>query len=86
MTMNADAAAPDQQALNVTGMTCDGCARTIERILSRVPGVDNARVDFELGLCVVRGTTSTADLVSAIRRAGYGATAVGRDEAKRAQS
>lgn len=84
--MNANSVASDQQALNVTGMTCPGCARTIERLLSRVPSVENVKVDFELGLCVVSGTAKIADLVSAITQAGYGATAVDQKAAKRPQS
>ena len=86
MDVNARSSVSDQQALYVTGMTCDGCARTIERLLSRVRGVENAKVDFELGLCVVRGTANPGDLVSAITEAGYGATAVDQKVAKRPQS
>jgi copper chaperone len=29
--------------LAVSGMTCGGCAATVTRVLSRVPGVSNAR-------------------------------------------
>ena len=32
MTMNASVSTPDQVALKVSGMTCEGCARSIERV------------------------------------------------------
>jgi copper chaperone CopZ len=60
--------------LAVTGMTCSGCARTIERVLSRVPGVISAKVDFDLGLAIVNGSTAPSELIKAIEKAGYGAS------------
>ncbi|WGS23697.1 heavy-metal-associated domain-containing protein [Bradyrhizobium sp. ISRA464] len=55
-------------------MTCSGCARTVERVLRRVPGVDNATVDFDLGLAVVNGAATPAALIAAVEGAGYGAS------------
>ena len=49
----ADAARPSQNAglttvtLEVSGMTCSGCARTVGSALERMDGVDGARVTFE---------------------------------------
>lgn len=60
--------------LAVSGMTCGGCARTIERVLSRVPGVASARADFDLGLAIVSGSAAPSDLITAIENAGYGAS------------
>lgn len=53
------------------GMTCSGCARTVERVLRRVSGVDNATVDFDLGLAVVNGAATP--VIAAVEGAGYGA-------------
>lgn len=61
--------------LAVSGMTCAGCARTIERVLSRVPGVERASVDFDLGLAIVNGTAAAAQLIAAVEGAGYSASA-----------
>jgi copper chaperone CopZ len=72
MTMNASVSTPDQVALKISGMTCEGCARTIERVLSRVAG---AKVDFDLGIGIVRGTAGAPELISAVVQAGYGAMA-----------
>jgi len=78
--MNKDAVISplEQTALEITGMTCAGCARTIERILSRVHGVEAAKVDFELGAGIVTGAAGAADLVAAVAKAGYGASAIDR--------
>ena len=76
MIMNANVSAPDQVTLKVSGMNCEGCARTIERILSRVSGVVSAKVDYDLGIGIVRGTAGTTELISAVVQAGYGAVAV----------
>lgn len=59
--------------LSISGMTCSGCANTVTRVLSRVPGVASANVDFENGHALVTGTARTEDLVKAVEAAGYGA-------------
>ena len=60
--------------LAVSGMTCGGCARTIERVLSRVPGVTSANVDFDLGVAIVNGSAAPSELIAAIEKALYGAS------------
>lgn len=35
-----------EQEFTVTGMTCQGCANTVTRAVSSIPGVDSAEVDF----------------------------------------
>lgn len=37
---------PAQGELTVEGMTCGGCARRVESLLSRTAGVQEARVDL----------------------------------------
>ncbi|HEX4024068.1 MAG TPA: heavy metal-associated domain-containing protein [Steroidobacteraceae bacterium] len=61
--------------LSVSGMTCDGCASTVTRILLRVPGVTGARVDLAGGHASVAGTASAQELVAAVQAAGFGAQA-----------
>ncbi|HEY7441839.1 MAG TPA: heavy metal translocating P-type ATPase [Vicinamibacterales bacterium] len=59
----------------VTGMTCAACARTIERTLQRVPGVEDASVNLATNRATVRFDPSRADLrdfAKAIRDVGYG--------------
>jgi copper chaperone CopZ len=58
--------------LSISGMTCDGCARSVTRILLNVPGVTQAQVDFRGGSAVVEGTARPQALVEAIADAGFG--------------
>lgn len=58
--------------LAVSGMTCSGCASTVTRVLSRVPGVTAARVDLAAGRATVSGTARAGDLIEAVEAAGFG--------------
>ncbi len=58
--------------LAITGMACDGCAGTVTRVLSRVPGVRRAEVDLASGRATVVGRASPAALIGAVEAAGYG--------------
>lgn len=59
----------------VTGMTCDQCATSLEAALVEVPGVQNATVSYaERRASVATHTETTVDIViQAIRAKGYGA-------------
>ena len=67
--------------LSISGMTCDGCAKTVARVLSRVPGVTRADVDFASGRALVTGQARADDLIAAVNGAGYGAQRHGADDA-----
>ncbi|MCQ4162713.1 heavy metal translocating P-type ATPase [Roseomonas sp. GC11] len=62
----------DALSLPVTGMTCAHCARRVERALSRVPGVEAARVNYATERAEVGGTAPLPALAAAVRQAGYG--------------
>lgn len=58
----------------VLGMTCANCANTIERTLKKLPGVSTSAVNFaseRASVDYIPGTVSIADMVAAIRKAGY---------------
>jgi copper chaperone CopZ len=57
--------------LSISGMTCSGCADTVKRVLSRVPGVTSVEVDLDKGAAVVGGTPGVPALVAAVVAAGY---------------
>lgn len=57
--------------LNVTGMTCGHCVRTIERAVAKVPGVQTARVDLAAETLTFGGSAPRALVVDAIRKVGY---------------
>ena len=66
---------PQEQAtLAVQGMTCASCVARVERALSRVPGVVSASVNLATERAEVtrwRGSAATAELLAALRDAGY---------------
>jgi copper chaperone CopZ len=68
-------ASPNQYhaRIAITGMTCTGCVNAVTRVLSRVPGAAEVRVDLESGRADVQGGADPAALVAAVRKAGYGA-------------
>lgn len=74
MTRYVEALIMNPMTLAVSGMACAGCARTIERVLSRVPGVQSAAVDFDLGIAIVNGSATPLELSAAIEKAGYSAS------------
>jgi P-type Cu+ transporter len=60
--------------LPLLGMTCANCANTIERRLNKVDGVLSAEVNYASERATVRyapGAVTRADLVAAVRKAGY---------------
>lgn len=63
--------------LAIGGMTCAACAGRLERVLRRLPGVLEASVNLASERAEVRhlaGAPDAAELVAAIREAGYRAT------------
>ena len=59
--------------LKLSGLTCEGCAQTVDRALSRVPGVQRVAVYYPEALAEVEGDAPPEELVRAIEAAGYGA-------------
>ncbi|MEP4484762.1 MAG: heavy metal translocating P-type ATPase [Halioglobus sp.] len=60
--------------LNIDGAGCASCVATIEQSLSDVPGVSTATMNFAHRTVLVTGAALPGDLVTAIEKAGYGAT------------
>lgn len=69
----------------VSGMDCADCARTVERVVAALPGVDAARVNFGAAtLTVVPGAgiaLPSEEIQSTVARAGYHATLDGGPQA-----
>ena len=55
----------------VKGMTCGGCAATIERGLRELPGVETASVSFATKTATVRGQVDEPTVIATIGRLGY---------------
>ncbi len=75
-----------RSTLRVAGMTCAGCEAKIERILSRLIGVTEARANFGSGTVTVTwdsNAVNTHDMAVALEKAGYVLDLGGGDAAGR---
>jgi Cu+-exporting ATPase len=67
-----------QQSYKIIGMTCAACAQKIEKVTSKINGVETSNVNFateKLHIKYDEGTVSNSDIQSAIKKAGYEAEA-----------
>lgn len=65
----------ENSTLKISGMTCMGCAASVERKLKEQAGVTQAQVDLEAGTAEVSfdaATVSLDALKNALRNAGWG--------------
>ena len=72
----APSGAAETVELQISGMTCAGCVRAIERAVAAVPGVTRAEVNLATGTASVEYEALQADVAAiraAVERAGYGA-------------
>jgi len=72
----AAAVKPQTASFTIDGMTCpEGCAKTIEKNLSEMEGVQNAKVDFDKKLATVNfdlDKLKSDDIVKAVEATGDG--------------
>ena len=67
---------PDETSLEVGGMTCASCAGRVEKALRALPGVLDANVNLATERATVHALGVTAaQLIAAVERAGYTASA-----------
>ena len=60
--------------LDITGMTCDHCVRSVTNALKEVPGVAEVTVSLEKNEAIVKGDqVDVAALVAAVEEEEYGA-------------
>lgn len=57
--------------LSIEGMHCAGCASTIERALSQVPGVVSVKVSLSNETAVIKGEAEAELLIDAVSKTGY---------------
>ena len=63
-----------QQSYNIIGMTCAACAQKIEKVTSKLNGVETSNVNFateKLHIKYDENLVSNSDIQSAIKKAGY---------------
>ncbi len=68
--MNASEA-ESSTAFDVTGMDCAACARTVERGVSTLPGVEAASINFTTGILQVRGAAGVDAIQERVAQLGY---------------
>ncbi len=59
------------QTYRVTGMTCGGCARHVDKALRATPGVTDVTVDLAQGTATVTGTATFEAMAAQVAEAGY---------------
>lgn len=74
LPVSAYAAAPQTAVLDVQNMTCSMCSVTIRKALEKVPGVIEAKVDYDHKTATVKydaDKTNSSALVKATTNAGF---------------
>ena len=71
-SQSTSVAAP-QQRLLISGMTCAGCVKSVEKALANTPGVSGASVNFGTHTAHVTGSATQEALMAAVAEAGYSA-------------
>src|SRR5699024_4388862 len=75
----------EREDFDITGMTCAACSNRIERVLQKMPGVDQAAVNLTTETATVSyytGMIDDADIVRKVKELGYEATAQQSKEEK----
>lgn len=62
---------------HVTGMSCAACQARVEKSVRAVPGVTSCAVSLLTNAMGVEGTATDAEIIAAVEKAGYGASAKG---------
>ena len=62
------------EQFSVTGMTCTACSSHVEKAVKSVPGVTGVAVSLLTNSMTVEGSAKPTDIISAVTKAGYGAS------------
>lgn len=62
---------------NVTGMSCASCVARVEKAVNKVDGVTSCSVNLLTNSMSVDGDVMSSDVISAVEKAGYGASLKG---------
>ncbi|MGL5812999.1 heavy-metal-associated domain-containing protein [Aeromonas sp.] len=57
--------------LNVSGMSCGGCAASLQKALLAQSAVTQAKVDFDSSKAVVESSLSKAEIIALIEAKGF---------------
>ena len=70
----------------IAGMSCAACQARVEKAVSAVPGVTSCTVSLLTNSMNVEGTAGHKDVISAVEKAGYGASVCGNSDSRNNQS
>lgn len=71
------------RSFNVTGMSCAACSARVEQAVSSLDGVTSCSVNLLAGVMTVEGPATDENIISAVEKAGYGATPKGTKNDKK---
>ena len=71
---------------NVTGMTCAACSARVEKAVSAVEGIDMVAVNLLTNSMAVEGVADNSAIISAVVKAGYGASEKSQGKQKSAKA
>ena len=62
-----------KKIITVEGMHCSHCASTVERVISEISGVSNAKVNLDKNTCTVKVSADIKDDIfkDAVKDAGF---------------
>ncbi|MBE6663571.1 MAG: heavy metal translocating P-type ATPase [Ruminococcaceae bacterium] len=66
------------QKFSIAGMSCAACVSRVEKAVLSLDGVDSCSVNLLTNSMNVEGAASEKDIVFAVKKAGYGATPLGK--------
>ena len=78
-----------KEKFNISGMTCAACVAHVQKAVESLEGTENVNVNLltnSMTLDLDTSRTDIADVIDAIERAGYGASAAGNEPTKSRKS
>ena len=72
------------EQFKVAGMHCAACSARVEKAVLKVPGVTSCAVSLLTNSMGVEGDADAQTIISAVKRAGYGASLKGENESSEA--
>lgn len=73
------------QNFDLTGLHCAACSSRVEKVMSELPNVNSCSVNLLTNSMQVDGTATPDEIITAVQKAGYGAT-IHQDTASKANS
>ena len=67
---------------DITGMSCAACSARVEKAVSSLDGVEKCSVNLLTNSMSVSGNVKSETIISAVEKAGYGASECGSDKKK----